>query len=259
MRTKNALAPLVLAALVPGCALFETGDGARLLGLGVDGEGGPSTGLEENADADLGAGDELGDGDLCASECRFSTYNLDVQPGDAFVLSRFVACAAPLALHRFAYEGDETWHLDDMNADLPILVADADATGGDDGRYRVLLVDADGEEVDHLTIRVGHGTESDIGPGDDAPRAAGACGPEEGASDDADEGAEAAEEGEEMDAAPGEELEDAEQEAGAEEGAAEEEAGAESGEPGAEEEEVGAEEEEAGAEEGAVDPNEIGG
>jgi hypothetical protein len=113
-------------------------------------------------------------GDGCAppdvEACEFQTYNLDVAVGDRFRVSRFVDCAAVLGTdYSFAYEGGETWNLDAMNRDDVIEIVDADRAGGNhgDGEYRFQMIDAGGDEIDHMTIRIRDG-DSDIGPGDDA-------------------------------------------------------------------------------------------
>lgn len=117
------------------------------------------------------------DGVPCAVECRFTTYNLDVQVGDTFVLTHFLErCDGRLGANfTFAYEGDETWNLAAFNANLPVTITEADLAGGNkgEGEYRLNLVGPGGEELDHATIRVGHGGESDIQPGDEVPPALG--------------------------------------------------------------------------------------
>ncbi len=127
---------------------------------------------EDGPDAGVGE-----DGVPCAVECRFSTYNLDVQVGDTFVLTHFLErCDGRLGANfAFAYDGDETWNLGAFNANEPVTITEADLAGGNksEGEYRLNLVGPNGEELDHATIRVGHGDESDIRPGDEVPPALG--------------------------------------------------------------------------------------
>lgn len=114
------------------------------------------------------------EGDPCVrdvSDCRFDTYNIEVRTGDVFVLSNFVErCEGDAGTdYVFGYEDDETWNLTAFNTNTPITIVEADLDGGNhgDGEYRISLFDADGEELDHATIRIDHDDESDVREGDD--------------------------------------------------------------------------------------------
>lgn len=163
--------PPFFALLLPSLVVLVTGCGGSdsllqesLAQLGLEGgELPPELSSPEDVEGD--ATDEPDD-DACEEaegECRFTTYNLDVRTGDTFVLSHFVSCGhAPGSGYTFAYEEGAPWNLDAFNADEPVTITDDDLDGGDDGRYRLLLVDADGEELDHMTIRIDHDDESDV-------------------------------------------------------------------------------------------------
>ena len=105
--------------------------------------------------------DRLEDAPECEvdlSECRFTTYNLDVATGDRFVLSNFLeGCEGRVGVDFFfEYEAGETWNIDAFNSDGVVEILEADAEGGNhgDGEYRFQLVDGLGEELDHVTIRI---------------------------------------------------------------------------------------------------------
>lgn len=106
-------------------------------------------------------------------ECRFDTYNLEVQVGDRFVITNFLErCGGQVgADFVFGYEDGETWNLDNFNRNGVVEIVEADLGGGNhgDGEYRVSLLSLSGDEMDHMTIRIGHGGESDIQPGDEIP------------------------------------------------------------------------------------------
>lgn len=108
-------------------------------------------------------------------ECRFDTYNLEVQVGDRFVITNFLErCGGEVGVDFvFGYEGGETWNLDNFNRNGVVEIVEADLAGGNhgDGEYRVSLLSMSGDEMDHMTIRIGHGGESDIRPGDEIPPA----------------------------------------------------------------------------------------
>jgi hypothetical protein len=171
-----------------------------LMGCGADQIGVDGAPVEGSIDApsdevpaDAPAPAEEG-GACSADECRFDTYNLDVLVGDRFVISNFLgACEGQVGVDFvFAYEDGETWNLDAFNSDRAIEITEADLSGGNhgEGEYRVFLFDSGGEELDHMTIRIGHDPESDIRPGDATPptRTNGTCGEPDGGDADGDGG-----------------------------------------------------------------------
>lgn len=105
------------------------------------------------------------------SECRFERYNLDVRVGDRFVLANFVErCDGDAGTDfEFAYEDDTLWNLAAFNANAVVEIVEADLDDGNhgDGEYRLLLVDTEGRELDHATIRIDHDDDSDVRSGDD--------------------------------------------------------------------------------------------
>ncbi len=124
----------------------------------------------------------------CDAECEFTTYNLDVQVGDVFVLANFVDCDGAPGEFVFAYEGAEDWNIDAFNTDLPVTITTIDLEGGNKGagEYRLNMLDAHGEELDHMTIRINHGEDSDVTAADAVPPVASegpACGASGGSED----------------------------------------------------------------------------
>jgi hypothetical protein len=113
----------------------------------------------------------LGDEGVAARtcRCRFTTYNLEVEVGDTFVLANFLSCGKDRGALRFVADGD-TLDLAALNADAPITISAGDAQSGNhgEGRHRIELVDESGDVVDKVTIRVDD--KSEIGAGAaDAP------------------------------------------------------------------------------------------
>jgi hypothetical protein len=105
-------------------------------------------------------------------DCSFSTYNLDVQVGDKFILENFIEdCPGELGVDMvFGYEDGESWNLSAVNDNSAIEIVESDLNGGNhgEGEYRLFLLDAStGDVLDHITVRVGHDDESDIQAGDD--------------------------------------------------------------------------------------------
>ncbi len=98
-------------------------------------------------------------------DCEFTTYNLDVEVGDRFVLSNFLSeCHGQIGIDlRFEYEDQEAWNLEAFNTNQVIEIDQADLEGGNhgNGEYRFMMVTSEGEELDHMTIRIEHG-DSDI-------------------------------------------------------------------------------------------------
>lgn len=171
-------------AALPLVACADIGQGELLTSQGLEGgEAVPGDETPAQGDAEIGGeidegvGEDGDDDDAC--RCEFTTYNLDVRTGDTFVLSRFLSCGVDRGGAVFAYEeGDETFGLVEFNADLPVTITPEVAAGGEDGEgeYRLSLFALDGDEVDHITIRIDHDDVSDVGPNDATAPAPGPCG-----------------------------------------------------------------------------------
>lgn len=171
------LYPIGLIILTLGCG-GATGDDSRAQGSALDfvaddtrvPSDGASTPAPQTIDGedDPTAGEDDGDRvDVdCRSECEFTTYNLDVVVGDSFVLDHFVDCEDGPAPYVFGYEDGEDWNLAAFNSGQLVTILRSDLDGGNkgDGEYRFSMYDAHGEELDHMTIRIGHDDRSDIAP-----------------------------------------------------------------------------------------------
>lgn len=107
------------------------------------------------------------------SRCEFERYNVDLRVGDRFVLTNFLeGCRGDVGTDFFfEYEDGTTWNLAAFNVNAVVELVEADREGGPRGKgeFRIDLVGADGEEIDHATIRIDHDDESDVRPGDDVP------------------------------------------------------------------------------------------
>ena len=161
-------AALSICATMFGCssALDPEVRGAKTLQVDdvVDTTQVPDTDTPPPAETPVECVPETGD-------CEFTTYNLDVRVGDQFILAHFVECEGPAGAFVFAYEDGEDWNLDAFNADELVTIVEADLLGGNksEGRYRLSMLDAMGDEVDHMTIRIDHADQSDVGATHAAP------------------------------------------------------------------------------------------
>src|SRR5688572_13104444 len=95
--------------------------------IGCGDSGGLDVGAIRSTSGTPTTGNGDGEGGPCEvdlSECSFTTYNLDVQVGDRFVITNFLErCEGQVgADFIFVYEDDETWNLDAFNSDRVVEI-----------------------------------------------------------------------------------------------------------------------------------------